>query len=206
MRRKVYPKSLLKIPFYRQTLPTSCGAACLLMVGHFFKPEKFPLTKEKELEIHEKIKYWKGDEHGEFGNVAKMIKFMRENGFRVRYFLEVAPTAFIPPPDFEKELWERYMNSFFEVLAEEKERGLEVIENCTLELLINEILAGRPVIAEVNWRGYITHFVVIRGVKGNVIYLIDPLEKSGYRREHRKWFEKDISLKVGKNFFSIFNP
>ena len=42
-------KILLKIPFYQQTLPTSCGAACLLMVGNFFKPEKFPLTEVLKL-------------------------------------------------------------------------------------------------------------------------------------------------------------
>ena len=193
-------KILLKIPFYRQTLPTSCGAACLLMVGNFFKPERFPFVREKELEIYEKIRYWKGDEHGEFGNVAKMIKFMRENGFNVRYFLEIAPNAFVPPPDFDKELWERYMNSFLEVLNEEKEKGLEVIEDCNLRLLIDEVLLGRPVIAETQWSGYITHYVVIRGVKGNV-YLIDPLR--GYRRVYSKWLENIIDIGHGKNFFSL---
>lgn len=195
---------LLKIPFYQQTLPTSCGAACLLMVGNFFKPEKFPLTKEKELEIHEKIRYWKGDEEGEFGNVARMIRFMRENGFKVKYFLEIASNAFTPPLDFDKELWERYMNSFLEVLNEEKKKGLEVIEDCNLRLLINEVLMGRPVIAEVQWSGYITHFIVIRGIKGNVIYFLDPLDKSGYRREHKNWIKENLNLKSGKNFLSVF--
>ena len=204
MRNKKQLKFLLKIPFYRQTLPTSCGAACLLMVGNFFKPERFPFVREKELEIYEKIRYWKGDEHGEFGNVAKMIKFMRENGFNVRYFLEIAPNAFVPPPDFDKELWERYMNSFLEVLNEEKEKGLEVIEDCNLRLLIDEVLLGRPVIAETQWSGYITHYVVIRGVKGNVIYFIDPRNKSGYRKEHKSWLKKNLKLLSGKNFFSVF--
>ena len=204
MRNKKQLKFLLKIPFYRQTLPTSCGAACLLMVGNFFKPERFPFVREKELEIYEKIRYWKGDEHGEFGNVAKMIKFMRENGFNVRYFLEIAPNAFVSPPDFDKELWERYMNSFLEVLNEEKEKGLEVIEDCNLRLLIDEVLLGRPVIAETQWSGYITHYVVIRGVKGNVIYFIDPRNKSGYRKEHKSWLKKNLKLLSGKNFFSVF--
>lgn len=197
-------KKLLKIPFYPQSLPTSCGAASLLMVAHFFKPEEFPLTREKELEIHQKIKYWEGDSNGEFGNVAKMIRFMRENGFGVRYFLEIDPNAFIPPPDFNKKLWKRYMNSFFEVLNEEKKKGLEVIENWNFKSLINEILMGKPVIAEVQWSGYITHFVVIRGIKRNIIYFIDPLDKSGYQREYKNWFEKKLQLKLGKNFFSVF--
>ena len=197
-------KFLLKIPFYQQTLPTSCGAACLLMVGNFFNPERFPLNREKELEIHEKIRYWEGDENGEFGNVAKMIRFMRENGFKIRYFLEISPNAFNPPPNFDKELWERYMNSFLEVLNEEKEKGLEIIESCNLRLLIDEVLMGRPVIAEVQWSGYITHYIVIRGIKGNVVYFLDPLCKSGYRREHKSWLKENLNLKLGKNFFSIF--
>lgn len=204
MKRMKRRQILLKIPFYQQTLPTSCGAASLLMVGNFFKPEKFPLTRDKELEIHKKIRYWEGDEHGEFGNVAKMIKFMRENGFTVRYFLEIASNAFTPPPDFDKELWERYMNSFLEVLNEEKKKGLEVIEDCNLRLLFNEVLRGRPVIAEVQWTGYITHFIVIRGIKGNVIYFLDPFNKSGYRKEHKSWVEKNLKLKSGKNFLSVF--
>ena len=202
MQDKKNSKLLLKIPFYQQSLPTSCGAACLLMVCNFFKPEKFPLTREKELEIHKGLKYWEDDENGEFGNVAKMIRFMRENGFKVRYFLEISPNAFTPPPDFDKDLWKRYMNSFFEVFNKEKEKGLEVVENCDLRLLIDEILMGRPVIAEIQYSGYITHYVVIRGVKGNVVYFIDPLDRSGYRREHKSWLKQNLKLKTGRNFFS----
>jgi hypothetical protein len=203
VKNKKFQKLLLKIPFYQQTLPTSCGAACLLMVGNFFYPEKFPLTREKELEIHEKIKYWDGDEYGEFANVAKMIRYMRENGFQIRYFLEIAPTLFNPPPDFEKGLWEKYVNSFLEVLNQEKEKGLEVINSCDLRLLIQEILLGKPVIAEVQCSGYITHLIVIRGIKGNMIHFLDPLEKSGYRKEHKSWLKENLKLKVGKNFFSL---
>jgi hypothetical protein len=197
-------KKLLKIPFHPQSLPTSCGAASLLMVAHFFKPEEFPLTREKELEIHQKIKYWEGDPNGEFGNVAKMIRFMRKNGFSVRYFLEISSDIFSSPPDFDKELWKRYVDSFFEVLNQEKEKGLEVIENCGIDMLLNEIYIGRPVICEINFSEYITHFVVVRGIKGNVIYFIDPLDKSGYQREHKNWFEKKLQLKLGKSFFSVF--
>ena len=207
MKKQKRGKLLLKIPFYQQTLSTSCGAACLLMVGNFFNPERFPLKKEKELEIHKEIRYWKGDENGEFGNVAKMIRFMRENDFKVRYFLEISPNAFDPPPDFDKELWERYMRSFLEVFDKEKGKGLEVVENCDMRLLIDEVLTGKPVIAEVQWSGYITHYMVIRGIKGNIVYLVDPLCKSGYRREHKNWLEKNLNLKFGKNFFSVsFRP
>jgi hypothetical protein len=173
------------------------------MVGNFFNPERFPLTREKEIEIHEKIKYWEGDEYGEFANVAKMIRFMRENGFKIRYFLEIAPTLYSPPPDFDKKLWGRYVNSFLEILHEEKEKGLEVIESCDLKLLIDEILMGRPVIAEIRWSGYISHIIVIRGIKGNIVYFIDPLYKSGYRKEHKDWLKENLKLRVGKNFFSI---
>lgn len=203
MQNKKNSKLLLKIPFYQQTLPTSCGPACLLMVGNFFDPQKFPLNKEKELEIHKEIRYWEGDENGEFGNVAKMIRFMRENGFKVKYFLELSSNAFNPPPDLDKALWKKYMSSFFEVIDKEKKKGLEVVENCNIQLLIDEVLLGKPVIAEIRWSGYITHFVVIRGIKGNVIYLVDPLSKSGYRREHKSWLEENLSLKSGKNFFSV---
>lgn len=197
-------KVLLKIPVYQQTLPTSCGAACLLMVGNFFKPQEFPLKREKELEIHQKIKYWEGDTNGEFANVAKMIRFMRENGFKVRYFLEFSPKIFIPPPDFEETLWKRYVNSFFEILNQEKKRGLEIVERANIDVLLNEVRLRRPVICETIWEGYITHFWVIRGFKGGMVYVVDPMSRNGYKRMGRKWIQEKIDLGHGKNFFSVY--
>lgn len=92
------------------------------------------------------------------------------------------------------------MNSFIEVLNEEKEKGLEVIENCDIKLLIGEVLSGKPVIAEIQWNRYITHYVVIRGVKGN-IKVVDPLD--GYRSMYSSWLERAIDLGHGKKFFSL---
>ena len=202
MRNKKNQK-VLKVPVYRQTLSTTCGAACLLMIGNFFNPQKFPLNKEKELEIHKKIKYWQGDEYGEFANVAKMIRFARENGFKVRYFLEVSSKMFIPSQNLEEKIWKRYIDSFFEVLEQEKKKGLEVIKDCKIETLINEVIAGKPVICEINWKEFITHFVVIRGIKGNMIYFIDPASKNGYKKEHKEKFKRMMNLEYGKSFFSL---
>lgn len=53
------------------------------------------------------------------------------------------------------------MNSFFEVFNTEKEKSLEVVENCDMHLLIDEVLIERLVIAEIQYSGYITHYVVI---------------------------------------------
>jgi hypothetical protein len=36
-----------------------------------------------------------------------------------------------------------------------------------------------------------------------MIHFLDPLEKSGYRKEHKNWLKENLKLKVGRNFFSL---
>ena len=192
----------LQIPFYRQTLPTSCGASCMLMVGNYFSPENFPLSFEQEHKINEQIRFWKGDEAGELENMAKLLRFARKNGFQVRYFLE-GPQKNKIPEGMEESLWKRYLASFFNVLEKErKKKGVTIIEHCNLEDFIEEIVKGRPIICEVQFSGFITHCLVVRGFKGKMFYVIDPLK--GYYRMHFQELSRVINLDYMKNAVSLF--
>jgi hypothetical protein len=169
------------------------------MVGNYFTPRKFPLTSEQERKIHKKVKFWEGDEHGELGNIAKLIRFARENDFTVKYFLE-GPHG--DPPDADGLLWKRYLKSFIKVLQEERGmRGVEVVERCDLDELLEEVIEGRPVVCEVKFSRFLTHALVIRGVKNNIVYVVDPLR--GYYRLFRQELEDQIDLGYMKNALSL---
>jgi ABC-type bacteriocin/lantibiotic exporter with double-glycine peptidase domain len=189
----------LKIPFYHQTLPTSCGAACMLMIGNYLKPEEFPLTSQKEREIHEKVRFWKGNKAGELENMAKLVRFARENRFSVRYFLE---GPWESPPEVDVKEWKKYLDAFFAVLRKERgKKGVTIVNRCELNDLLKEVKQGRPVLCEIKFSGFVTHCIVLRGFKGNIVYVIDPLE--GYYRVLRCQLAKDIDLGYMKNALSF---
>ena len=189
----------IRVPLYHQTSSTSCLATCMLMIGNFFIPERFPLTTEKEYEIHKRIKFWEGDEFGELGNIAKLIRFARKSGFSIRYFLE-SPRGV--PKDIEEHLWKRYFELFSKTLKTERKKvGVTVIEGCDPDEFLKEVAYGRPVICEVKLSGFLTHALVIRGVAGNIVYVVDPLK--GYYRLIRQELREQINLGYMKNALSL---
>ncbi len=189
----------LGIPFYHQTLPTSCLSACMLMVGNFFDPGRFPLVPLQENEMHRKVRFWEGDAAGDLGSMAKLIRLARESGFWVKYFLEGPHGA---PSDLSVDLWERYLTSFLQILEEEKGKDeVVVIDGCRLEDLLHEVSEGRPVICEVKLRAFITHAIVMRGLRDNMVYVVDPL--GGYERIPRQQLEEKIDLGYMKNALSL---
>ncbi|MDP2947487.1 MAG: papain-like cysteine protease family protein [Nanoarchaeota archaeon] len=188
----------LKIPLYRQTLPTSCGSTCMLMVGNYFFPKKFFLNTDQEKKIHELFRFWKNGEGGDFENMAKILSFARKKGFKVSYFLD-GPRG--KPKEINENLWRRYLKLFLGTLKKEEAKGLRIIKHFNPEDLLAEIVQGRPLLCEVKFKEGVTHMVVLRGFKNNVVYLIDPL--IGYCHMLREDFFKSLNLGYMKNAFSI---
>jgi hypothetical protein len=204
--RKFIKEFKLQVNPYRQTLPTGCGSSCIMMVGNHFLPEEFPLVPDKERIIHEDVRYNSFDVE----NGAKMIKFLRRQGFKVIYFLnlnrEIIPKA---PPGIDQEIWDTMLKEFFDILKEEKESGLEIYEDTSIERIREEIIQKKLVICEIQESGFITHSIVIRGFRGNFFYCLDPLASNVYRRMLGPYLDKMMNITYGskeiygRNFISV---
>ncbi|MBD3208354.1 MAG: hypothetical protein GF370_02795 [Candidatus Nealsonbacteria bacterium] len=193
-----------KIPFYPQVLSMSCGAACIQMIGNFFNPKRFPLTYELQIKIHERIRFWDTDEYGELESIAKMLRWVRKNGLRAKYYFESHDNLSEAPLGVNKELWGRYIRSFYRVLEEEKGKGLFVSDECDIKNIYEEIRKGHPVVCEIQHGNFVTHDIVVRGFKDKMFYIIDPLR--GYERMLRDDLIEKIDLGYMKNFFSLSPP
>jgi hypothetical protein len=169
------------------------------MIAHFFFPERFPLDEAKEVEIHERIKYWEGGE-GELESFPKLFLYALENGFKVTYFL-LGPWK--RPSAIDEELWEKYLNNFYPPLEEAKKdpKFTLITDRCTIDDVIAEVGMGNPVICETKYEDFATHALIIRGWKGNLIYTIDSIQ--GYFPMSRKDLEKRMDLGYMKNFASF---
>jgi hypothetical protein len=192
-------KHKLKIPYYHQTMPTSCLAACFLMIGNFLWPEKFSLTNSQESEIQQKIRYWKGKE-GELGSFPKLALYALENGLKVSYFL-VGPSG--KPPEIDEKIWKKYLQNFYPPLEKAKKLSgfTSMTTHCTVGDIISEVGKNHPVICEIKYEDFVTHTRVVRGWKNNLIYTIDPLK--GYFPVHWKELEDAMDLGYMKNFMSF---
>lgn len=189
----------LNIPFYHPTKLTGCLATTFLMIGNFLSPEKFPLLKSKEVEIHRKIRYWKGGE-GELGSFPKLALYALGNKFKVNYYL-LGPRY--KPPEIKERLWKKYLQNFFPPLEKAKKnpKFKLVTTHCTVRDIITELKRNHPVICEIKGRGFITHVIVIKSWWNNRIFALDPAK--GEILLSRKELESKMDLGYMKNFISF---
>lgn len=167
----------IKLPInsYLQTTPTTCIAASALMMFNYFEPEKYPLTEEKEMEIHRIIRFWEGG-FGEYGSYPKLAKYAIENGYRVTMLMEGPRKP--NPIFFPHDLFDQFMEEFLPYIDELTGSENFNILNGSFEYddLHPFIEKGLPILVEINYpTSYPTHNIVIRGHKNSYIRLVDPI-------------------------------
>lgn len=195
----------MQIPNYKQTSNVTCGSSCLMMVGNYFHPNRFPLNRTKEEEIHEEVKFWRGDKWGELEDIGKVAFYALESGFEVTFFIDFDEDNFERPPEVPIEVWKKYTNIFFKTFSIAKKKGMKVVEKTSVDIITQEVSEERPVICEISYESQANHFIVIRGRIDNTFYTIDPLASNQYRKIHCNNLERMIDLGYGSNFLS-FKP
>jgi len=183
----------LAVPFYAQTTEFSCGAACLMMVMKYFRPE---LVLDRTLELN----LWKdattvflSQGHGGTGPFGLALAAV-ERGFDVHVRLSDDRVPFISSvrDPHRKEII-RLIQADQE--ARSRERGVRVTcGDFLLADLTGDLLAGMvPIVLISAWRLYATkqpHWVVLTGYDARQVSFHDPfiryLQKGkGSRRSWR---------------------
>lgn len=153
----------LSIPPYRESLQTSCGSACIMMIMAYYL--NTPLNTQIENEIHANVKFSSYDVE----NGAKMIRYLRKNGFDVEYYINAERNFFENHPieGIPSDIWHSMVEEFFSILEEEMKSGLKIVEDTTIENIVRNIEQKNPIICEIQLGGYITHSIVVRGISSN---------------------------------------
>lgn len=191
-------KKIYQVSFYQQSQENTCLAAAFLMVANFYYPQDFPLSRKKEIEIFNEIKYWEG-QGGEIGSFPKLAEYALKWGMRVNYFL-TGPRR--KPKAISLDLWQKYLDDFYSSLGRLKERrGFHLINRCSVKDVFSELKQGRLIICEIRYNNFLTHALVLRGLMGRRIYAIDPL--SGYHHLFPDELREEMDLGYMCNFLSF---
>ncbi len=177
------------------------------MILNYFNKKEFPLTREKEMEIHSKSYY------GRFGNDEKFHEFYLsssypglalyalENGFRAKLYQQYSTFRYSP-------LWPRNIfNDMIRIyklyLNMAQKIGLETeIGEFSLEELIENLENDIPSIVLIKENSAF-HNLVFHGFDEKYVYLIDPLK--GYKSMKKSSFEKALnSIPFGKVALSVW--
>lgn len=192
-------RSKIHMSPYTQTTSYTCVASSYLMCLNHFFPKVFPLTKETEMEIHDKIKFWEGGE-GEYGSYPKLARHALNLGLEVNIGLE-GPRK----PEFISDvIWSRYMENYLHLIIplEEHPRFKITRGDFTVLSLLNELEKGFIPIVEIKYpSSECTHHVVLTGHNWKEIRTLDPL--SGPKRYDFSNFKDKINLGYMKNFISL---
>jgi predicted double-glycine peptidase len=185
----------LKIAPYRQTLPNSCGAACLLMALHWLDQSQFSLCADMEHVIYRATMYWEG----ETVTYPGMAKYALLSGFGAKMYVRSAvPNCpyYLSESDYAK-----FMQVYKRHRAEALKLGMEeIIHDFNLYNLIqDDVKSGHPVIilARLDSHEMVLHNILIRGHDSNKVLIIDPL--SGNNRTFISFLEDKINL----SFFKV---
>jgi hypothetical protein len=198
---------MLAITPYRQTTNYSCGAASLLMILNFFEREKFPLTAEKEMEIHAESYYGRYGNSEEFyydylsAAYSGLALYALKHGFKAKLYQQY--------PRFKyTSIWPRWVFSdrlrIYDIyLKEALEEGLELaVGDFGIKELIGQVKLGRPAVLLIPGKDTF-HNIVLQGFDGKKLRLIDP--SVGSLSETASFTDKRInSIRFGKVALCVY--
>lgn len=166
------------VPFYRQTMDFTCGAASLLMVLSFFD-RAFGMTKDAEIDI------WREGTSvlvlgiGRYGLSLPLLK----RGYRVNILTNVEGPEFLER--IRRRINAQQMKRFRELYRERQERAfrLGLVEERKSQVELSDVsetlsLGGLPVLlsdAGALGDDEVPHWIVITGVENGKIYFNNPL-------------------------------
>lgn len=168
---------LLPIPYYAQTLPFTCGPACLLMAQAALQPE-FALSRRHEVQIwREATTVFMTTGHGGCSALGLALAAHRR-GLHPSVWISQTRTPFLRGvrSDSKRQVMELVQSDFEQQLAE---AGLiPTVRRPSLEELELELKSGHPVLVLIStWRltgDKAPHWVVLIGMDAQFVFFHDP--------------------------------
>ncbi len=172
----------LDVPFYRQTLDFTCGAACLVMALSFFD-RTFRMSRDEEIDLWREATSVEVLGIGRYGLSLPLLR----HGYSVEISTNVEGPEFLAR--IKKRLGEDRMKTFHELYRERMERAiaLGLVENRKEEVKLSDISEtlsadGLPVLlSDAGPLGddEAPHWIVVTGIDDESIHFNNPLAESG---------------------------
>lgn len=196
-----------EVPFYRQTLDFTCGAACIIMTLSHFNPE-FPLDRKSEIDIWREGTSVLALGMGRYGLSFPFLK----RGFNVEVLTTTDGIDFLDR--IEKRLNPRQMEHFRNIYGERKERVQELglVENISGKITIETAArtlgrGGIPIMltdAKELDDDEAPHWVVVTGASDGWFSINNPLDERGNRRFPAADFERICGFDGERTVVSVF--
>ena len=172
-----HPTSLLPIPYYAQTLPFTCGPACLLMAQAALQPG-IPLKRRDEVQIwREATTVFMTTGHGGCSALGLALAAQRR-GLQPRLWVSQTQTPFLRGvrSESKRQVMELVQADF---VSQAAACGIEpAIRRPVLEELEAELALGHPVLVLIStWRltgDKAPHWVVLVGIDEQFVFFHDP--------------------------------
>jgi hypothetical protein len=172
----------LEVPFYKQTMDFTCGAACLVMVLSFFDCG-FVMGRDSEMDLWREGTSVLALGMGRYGISLPLLR----RNYTVKIRTNVKGIEFLDR--ISKRLTAREMSVFREIYAERKERAIRMglVEEETGDFGEREILdalneGNLPVLltnASALGDEEAPHWIVVTGIDHNSLYFNNPLDEKG---------------------------
>ena len=170
----------LEVPFYRQTMDFTCGAACLVMVLSFFD-SGFVMGRDSEMDLWREGTSVLALGMGRYGLSLPLLR--RDCTVKIR--TNVKGIEFLER--ISRRLGPHEMSIFREIYMERKDRAIRMglVEEETQDFGEKEILEafneGKvPVLltdASALGDDEAPHWIVITGIEDNMLYFNNPLDR-----------------------------
>lgn len=172
-----HPTTLLPIPYYAQTLPFTCGPACLLMALGALQPD-FSLKRRDEVQVwREATTVFMTTGHGGCSALGLALAAHRR-GLQPRLWVSQTQTPFLRGvrSESKRQVMELVQADFVNQAAA---CGIEpAIRRPLLEELETELASGHPVLVLIStWRltgDKAPHWVVLVGMDEQFVFFHDP--------------------------------
>ena len=196
-----------EVPFYRQTLDFTCGAACIIMTISHFDPD-FPLDRNSEIDIWREGTSVIALGMGRYGLSFPFLK----RGFNVEVLTTTDNIDFLDR--IEQRLNPRQMEHFRKIYGERKERALELglVEKMSRQITIETVVrtlerGGIPIMltdAKELDDDKAPHWVVVTGASDGWFSINNPLDERGNRRFPAADFERICGFDGERTVVSVF--